>query len=170
MHPAFLQAGDEEEGDEPEEAPEVFTRKNVFTSEDLLMLEEQLEPTRAEEEDEAYRREFMAELKRQELLEKARERVVFRGDEDDDQYLVDFEKDEDEAESYLEREKRKADKKELKRVDHALEQYEAITKCLYIETKEVGKMTDKEVSEFRKLNGDIKVLGLKCPRPISSWY
>lgn len=31
-------------------------------------------------------------------------------------------------------------------------------------------MTDKEVSEARKLNGDIKVRGLRCPKLISNWY
>jgi hypothetical protein len=31
-------------------------------------------------------------------------------------------------------------------------------------------MTDKEVAEFRKNNGDIKVRGLKCPKPINNWY
>jgi len=31
-------------------------------------------------------------------------------------------------------------------------------------------MTDREVVEFRKLNGEIKVRGLKCPKPISNWY
>ena len=31
-------------------------------------------------------------------------------------------------------------------------------------------MTDKEVAMFRKNNGDIKVRGLKCPKPIMNWY
>ena len=31
-------------------------------------------------------------------------------------------------------------------------------------------MTDKEVSDFRKAYGDIKVRGLKCPKPILNWY
>ena len=31
-------------------------------------------------------------------------------------------------------------------------------------------MTDKVVSEFRKSYGDIKVRGLKCPKPIMNWY
>ena len=31
-------------------------------------------------------------------------------------------------------------------------------------------MTDKEVSEFKKQQGDIKVRGLKCPKPIMNWY
>lgn len=112
----------------------------------------------------------MAEFKRKELLDKAREKVVFNGDDDDDKYLMDFEKDEDEAESYLEREKRKAEKKDLKRVDHSLENYDPINKNLYIETREIARMTDKEVAEFKKLNGDIKVRGLKCPKPINNWY
>ena len=84
--------------------------------------------------------------------------------------MLNFEKDEDEAESYLEREKRKAERKDLKRVDHSMETYVPINKCLYIETKEVGRMSDREVAEFRKIHGDIKVRGLKCPKPISNWY
>ena len=113
----------------------------------------------------------MAEFKRKELLDKARERVVFTGDDDDeDKYFMDFEKDEDEADNYLEREKRRAEKKDLKRVDHSLETYEPINKNMYIETKEISRMTDKEVAEFKKLNGDIKVRGLKCPKPINNWY
>lgn len=73
------------------------------------------------EDDEHYRKQFLAEIKRMEQLEKAKEKMVFTGDDDDDKYLMEFEKEEDDAESYLEREKRKADKKELKRVDHSNE-------------------------------------------------
>ena len=83
---------------------------------------------------------------------------------------MDYEKDEEEAESFLEREKRKAEKKELKLVDHSTTEFEKIRKNLYIETKEISKMTDKEVSEFRKSQNDIKVRGLKCPKPIQNWY
>ena len=39
-------------------------------------------------------------------------------EDEGDKFIMEFEKDEGEAESYLEREKRKADKKELKVVDH----------------------------------------------------
>jgi ATP-dependent RNA helicase DDX46/PRP5 len=31
-------------------------------------------------------------------------------------------------------------------------------------------LTDKEVSEFRKKHGDIKVRGIQYPKPINSWY
>jgi uncharacterized protein YdbL (DUF1318 family) len=58
---------------------------------------------------------------------------------------MDFEKVEEEAESYLEREKRKAERKDLKAVDHDQEEYDKLNKKLYIETKEVARITDKEV-------------------------
>lgn len=90
--------------------------------------------------------------------------------DDDDEYLIEVVKDEEEADSYLEREKKKLAGKELKSIDHANQNYDKIKKNLYIETKEITRMTDKEVSEFRKLNGDIKVRGLKCPKPIMNWY
>jgi ATP-dependent RNA helicase DDX46/PRP5 len=122
------------------------------------------------DEDEEYRLQFLAEFRKQKQIEKGKEKMIFNGDDDDDKYIMEIEKDEDDAESFLEKEKRKAEKKDLKRVDHSLENYEPINKSLYIETKEITKMTDKEVSEFKKLNGDIKVRGLKCPRPISNWY
>ena len=122
------------------------------------------------DEDEEYRLQFLAEFRKQKQIEKGKEKMIFTGDDDDDKYIMEIEKDEDDAESFLEKEKRKAEKKDLKRVDHSLENYEPINKSLYIETKEISKMTDKEVSEFKKLIGDIKVRGLKCPRPISIWY
>ncbi len=37
-----------------------------------------------EEEDEEYRQRFIAEFKRKELLDKAREKIVFNGDDEDD--------------------------------------------------------------------------------------
>jgi hypothetical protein len=152
---------------EDEEEEQVYESKNIFTMEDLQMLEE----PEVEEDDERYRQQFLADFRRQKQVERAQEKIVFTGDDEEgDKYIGDFEKDEVEAESFLEREKRKADKKELKRVDHTLQQYIPITKDLYIETKEVSRLTDKEVAEFRKFNGDIKVRGLKCPRPISNWY
>lgn len=83
---------------------------------------------------------------------------------------MEFEKDEQEAESYLDKEKRRAERKDLKLVDHENFQYDKIRKNLYIETKEISRLTDKEVSELRKSNGEIKVRGLQCPKPISNWY
>lgn len=31
-------------------------------------------------------------------------------------------------------------------------------------------MTALEVALFRKANGDIKVRGVECPKPIQNWY
>ena len=52
-------------------------------------------------------------------------------DEDDDNYLVDTLKDEEEAESYLEKEMKKNAVKELKHVDHATQEYNKFKKNLY---------------------------------------
>lgn len=47
--------------------------------------------------------------------------MIFNNGDDDegDKYLMEFEKDEEDAESFLEREKRKAERKDLKKVDHS---------------------------------------------------
>jgi ATP-dependent RNA helicase DDX46/PRP5 len=55
-------------------------------------------------------------------------------------------------------------------MENAPIEYEAIRKNLYIESREISLLTDKEVAEFRKKNGDIKVRGIQCPKPIKSWY
>ena len=96
-------------------------------------------------------------------------------DEDDDKFIIglqDAEKNANQASggSFLDKEKRRADKKSLKFIDYSQHQYEPIRKNLYIESKEISKMTDREVAELRKSKGDIKVRGVMCPKPIYSWY
>ena len=103
-----------------------------------------------------------------EKLKAENNQIIFN--DDDDKFLMDFEKVEEEADSFLDKEKKRAEKKDLKAVNHDLEEYEKINKNLYIETKEISRMTDREVAEFRRNNGDIKVRGLKCPKPITNWY
>ena len=110
-------------------------------------------------------------------MRKAKEPVILKHDneDDDDKFLISLEnrlpnEDEEGTGSYLDLKKKEEQRKMLKVVDHALEKYEPITKNLYIEAKEITRMTDKEVAEFKKQNGDIKVRGLKCPKPIANWY
>ena len=43
-------------------------------------------------------------------------------------------------------------------------------KNFYSETSEISKMTDEEVKEYRKSMDNMKIRGLKCPRPIKNWY
>jgi hypothetical protein len=57
-------------------------------------------------------------------------------------------------------EKRKVDKKSLKFADSAPIEYETIRKNLYIESREISLLTEKEVADYRKKNGDIKVRGI----------
>lgn len=77
---------------------------------------------------------------------------------------------EEEADTFLEKEKKKAERKDLKLINHDDHSYDKLKKALYLETKEITRMSDKDIAEFRKTNGDIKVRGQKCPRPILNWY
>jgi ATP-dependent RNA helicase DDX46/PRP5 len=43
-------------------------------------------------------------------------------------------------------------------------------KNFYSETSEIAKMTDEDVKEYRKSMDNMKIRGLKCPRPIKNWY
>ena len=118
-----------------------------------------------------FRRQFMAEWKRHERQENGAKEVILGMEEDEgDQFLMGLGGGDDDGDSYLEIKKRQEQKKDLKKVDHSLLNYEPITKNLYIETKEVSRLTDKEVADFKKNYGDIKVRGLKCPKPIQNWY
>lgn len=86
-----------------------------------------------------------------------------------DKGLVNFDEDDDKFfqgldggdEANEERERRKAEKKSLKFMAEAQPvEFEPIRKNLYIESREISLLTDKEVAEFRKKNGDIKVRGV----------
>lgn len=61
---------------------------------------------------------------------------------------------------FVENEKKKADKKNLKFMENVPVKYEPIRKNLYIESREISLMSDREVTEFRKKHGDIKVRGI----------
>lgn len=109
----------------------------------------------------------MAEWKRHERLQEAGKAVVLGIDDDEgDEFLMGLGGADEEEDGYLDIKKRQEAKKELKKVDHSLLNHEPLNKNLYIETKEISRMTDKEVADFKKNYGDIKVRGLKCPKPI----
>lgn len=112
----------------------------------------------------------MRELKKKEYLDKLQESNQVIYDDEDDKFIMNFQKNEEEADSFLDREKRKETRKEIQAVDHGMTAYDPLNKNLYIETKEIARMTDKDVQNFRKSYGDIKVRGLRCPKPIMNWY
>lgn len=59
-------------------------------------------------------------MKRKELLDKFQKeanQIIY--DDEDDKYLMDVHRNEKEAESYLDKEKKKAEQKNLKLVDHS---------------------------------------------------
>lgn len=80
----------------------------------------------------------------------SKEKSIVNYESDDDKYIQNKAKDGNgevgksvTSTSYLEQEKRRAEKKNLKVIDHSAVQYEPISKNLYIEVKEVSSMTER---------------------------
>jgi ATP-dependent RNA helicase DDX46/PRP5 len=88
--------------------------------------------------------------------------------EDANEYMK--EEEFDTAEDTWRKMKKMGEQKELKKVNHAEINYEPFRKNLYRESKEISKMTDKDVNALKKEMGDIKVKGKDIPRPIFNWY
>ncbi|KAF4662922.1 atp-dependent rna helicase [Perkinsus chesapeaki] len=71
--------------------------------------------------------------------------------------------------SYFELAKQFVSKKELPPVDHSKIEYYPIKKNLYKQVREISNMPEHEVAQLRQSNGDIRVRGKHCPRPIKSF-
>ena len=136
-------------------------------------------PTAEPEDDPAYHLEFIRQMRMTEQLQQiSKDKNYVNFDEDDDKFFSGLNTTQDnQPDTSTQKfdlldpnEKRKVDKKSLKNIDTTPIEYEAIRKNLYIESREISLMTEKEVAEYRKKNGDIKVRGIQCPKPIKSWY
>lgn len=113
---------------------------NVITFEDLQALEE-------------------TDYKQNELLTNEEEDFISKK-EKDPVYMMD---------KAQEKERKREAKKDLKQ-DRSGNDEMKINKNLYIESNEITKMTPEEVAKYRKSNGDIKVRGINCPKPLKNWY
>ncbi|CAH2036683.1 unnamed protein product [Thlaspi arvense] len=75
---------------------------------------------------------------------------------------------EEDDEEFMKRVKKtKAEKLSL--VDHSKIEYEPFRKNFYIEVKDISRMTEEEVTAYRK-ELELKVHGKDVPRPIRSWH
>lgn len=78
------------------------------------------------------------------------------------------------GDDYFTKQRKLAEKKDLKPTDHSKVSYESFRKNFYIEGKEISALTPEErnayVQRVRKELGDIKVRGRNCPAPITNWY
>merc|ERR1719181_770183 len=72
-------------------------------------------------------------------------------------------------EGFFELAQKYAAKKELPEVDHSKVEYHTFKKNFYIQVKNITAMKEHEVEHMRKANGNIKVRGKHCPRPIWDW-
>lgn len=74
----------------------------------------------------------------------------------------------DKADLELEKQQRREQKQNLQLATPG--ELAPIKKNLYIESSELARMTEADVNKFRKFNGDIKVRGVACPKPVTNWY
>lgn len=74
------------------------------------------------------------------------------------------------GDDYFTKQRKLAEKKDLKPTDHSKLFYEPFRKNFYIESKEISSLNIDEKVNLRKELGDIKVRGKNCPAPISNWY
>lgn len=145
-----------------------------------------------EEEDERFYRQFLEAMKKNKQQpveqpktvvaefkepEKPKKKTLNQEEKgeilDDDiegNYMAFREDTTDADETFLTKQRKQAEKKELKGLDHAEIEYEPFRKNFYIEARELAAMTAQEVEAYRKELGDIQVRGRDCPKPVKSWY
>lgn len=58
---------------------------------------------------------------------------------------------------------------EMPKVDHSTINYQPFKKNFYVQVSVITAMKEHEVDAFRKANGNIRVRGKNCPRPISNF-
>lgn len=154
-------------------------KENCITLDDIIGYDAPTTDIDQETEQNQYHEEFIRKMRMTEQLEQiAKDNNFVNFDEDDDKFFIGLdsennakgEQDIPKKLDFLENEKKKTDKKNLKFMENVEVKYEPIRKNLYIESREISLMTEKEVAEFRKKHGDIKVRGIQCPKPINSWY
>jgi ATP-dependent RNA helicase DDX46/PRP5 len=103
------------------------------------------------------------DAKEREFLEKddyelEEERAVF----DDSTFM-------DESQANFLALQKKAKRKELQKVNHAKIHYEDFRKDFYIESPEISKLSEKQVTDLRARLDDIKIRGRKAPCPVLKW-
>jgi ATP-dependent RNA helicase DDX46/PRP5 len=150
----------------------------VVTLDDIFQ-EKQPQQDENEEEDEEFHKKFIECLKGTKvpeydpilgytfINEEKKENVIYQEDVNEFRKEADFV----EMEEAWRNAKKSGEKgKELKLVNHAEIDYEPFRKDFYKESKEIAMMTEEEVVNYRKENGDIKIRGKNIPKPISNWY
>ncbi|WBW75482.1 ATP-dependent RNA helicase Prp11 [Schizosaccharomyces osmophilus] len=75
----------------------------------------------------------------------------------------------EEEENLLALAAKRSKKKDVISVDHSKMSYEDFRKDFYVEPEELKHLTPGEVDEFRASLEGIKVRGVDCPKPVTSW-
>lgn len=151
----------------------INTNANVITMDDIK--KEAENATAKPEDDENYYKEFIQKIKNNSASSQnivntivSEARLQYEN-EDDDNFILALEGTLDE-DDYVQRQKRNAERKELKPVDHSKIHYNEFRKSFYIESSEIARMDEEEVRVMRKELGKINIRGLNCPKPVKNWY
>ncbi|EPX71894.1 ATP-dependent RNA helicase Prp11 [Schizosaccharomyces octosporus yFS286] len=75
----------------------------------------------------------------------------------------------EEEENLLALAAKRSKKKDVISVDHSKMNYEDFRKDFYVEPEELKHLTPREVDELRASLEGIKVRGVDCPKPVTSW-
>ncbi|EPY49938.1 ATP-dependent RNA helicase Prp11 [Schizosaccharomyces cryophilus OY26] len=75
----------------------------------------------------------------------------------------------EEEENLLALAAKRSKKKDVISVDHSKMNYEDFRKDFYVEPEELKHLTPREVDELRASLEGIKVRGIDCPKPVTSW-
>merc|ERR1719387_2507280 len=131
----------------------------------LIRFEDPNDPLKVEEPTSVDREQFLL------LRFQAQAKLVGQEDElmVEDPERSESDGSDEEDNSYFDLVKKFTTKKTLPEVDHDKIDYPPFKKNFYIQVKEITAMKEHEVEELKKVNGEIRVRGKHCPRPIKSF-
>lgn len=126
----------------------------------------------------AYMESINAEVKRYTVktsvkvpLEESSKHIHLESDDSDEdtKTKINQEQEFETIDQLLDYAQKQTKKKDLVPVDHTTIQYPPFRKNFYIETADIRKMSEEEVKLVRTELDNIKIRGLKCPKPIKKW-
>ncbi|EKX72653.1 DEAD box ATP-dependent RNA helicase family member protein [Theileria equi strain WA] len=146
-----------------EETEEQVDPSKVVTLEDIMAWsnDDKVKDENIDEED------FVSRLKEKSIVD-VNDTVA----SDDERYFSDNDPDVEEhnnPNSYSDLLGKIKTKRELPRVDHSKIDYLPFNKNFYVQVSAITAMKEHEVDAFRKTNGNIRIRGKQCPRPIYSF-
>ncbi|KAK2196112.1 bifunctional Helicase superfamily 1-2 [Babesia duncani] len=148
---------------QPPPKPEPIDESKVVTLDDILAWNNDIQ----EEAGEDIQGEFLERL--QQKTKKDAKMALDQDDHFSDDELKDPIPEARNVDYYAELIEKIKNRRELPKVDHASMNYAPFNKNLYVQVSAITAMKEHEVEAFRRSNGNIRIRGKQCPRPIWSF-